>query len=1401
MSERQNSSANLLHTRSGVSELPPRCQNLISSLRYGLGQLRPPLTNELGAIVALFDSLKHNEADLITLLEQSFDSSAVAALRSDLIRFLGDFAKALQSTDNSTTLAIDTFQPADIQSICRGLAVCVPSAAPSLFGVSRQVSLSASVQTITHQLLNRALTLGLPDAVSANDELLGILNWVSRGLKAGLLVNSTEITTLFRQSLVLIADWTSGNQAKSLLSNHNLGRCAVQIATVINYIPLDPQEKLSDSPTEQETWSDLLQRCVLNLCSPAVLARLTDHSSDTIPLLNICNTVKDALDRGRLSSTNAGLQQSLTRLVHTISRLPYANLIGEDGKCRALSNFSNFLRTLCEYRVSNQPLFAQSLPCLTAACNHLIGCIDDPLFDEATPGSQSLSNLISFVKLCDKRLTETSKAVTTTTTTNTTATTRTTTTTTTTADRTPKRTATRAQTASAVGAVQSELPGTDPSLSRQILVRVAQRLVATLIGPSISPAHTASALGGLIAGLAYLWQRNLVPRTPALQAYADQLVAQASGLPAQDWTDRSRRVLLPALLGMLKSAMTSEHELQPLLNHLVSPQSQGVPLTLLDLQQAMKGLNVVEEVIEPLPPQPILEVAPREVLRPGRRELADKERIIPGLTKPRQEPQAKPFELASLYGRRTADSPGIPTVSGMPGTPVSHDWQAPRKIAKPVTSDRSEFQAFSIAEPVSEPVVVVRASPGKTNATTTTVPSAPSAAKVQPQAAQKKSTAAASPQPKAAAQKPAAKPVKGKQRAQGAGKSERGQTSTVPPALQKIVTALVNGNTRELATQLEERAARKARDVIECLKAVQHEVVFYEANQTEALDQFLSSVWASLEGGERKELREYFYFNPPQTHAIASPLFKLAICVDLRNVDPDDVKLQTLLFAAEQGLDKVVSDLVNKASKGSALTAGLRDGENALMIAAKNGHAAVVTALMKDEKTAVAQVSVKNKYEANALMIAAQMGHVAVVEELMKHEKTAGEQATAKQKDGWNALMAAAGGGHVAVVAALMTHEKTAVEQATAKNKSGANALMLAADKGHVEVVTALMSHEKTAGEQATAKNKDGTNALMLAAKNGHAAVVTALMKDEKTAVEQANAKNKDGANALMFAAYMGHVDVVTALMSHEKTAVEQATAKNKEGTNALMFAAGEGHVAVVAELMKHEKTAVAQVSVKNKYEANALMLAADKGHVEVVKALMSHEKTAEEQATAKNNYGWNALMVAAQNKHVAVVAALMTHEETAEEQATAQNQKGLNALITAAWQGHVAVVTELMAHKKTAVAQATATTQRGANALKIAAENGHLAVVTELMKHEETAAAQVTAKNNYGVNALMVAAEKGYLPVVKALLAHKETAQVQLTAKDSLGRTALALAEESSQTDIVTLLRHTMTSTADATD
>jgi hypothetical protein len=64
-----------------------------------------------------------------------------------------------------------------------------------------------------------------------------------------------------------------------------------------------------------------------------------------------------------------------------------------------------------------------------------------------------------------------------------------------------------------------------------------------------------------------------------------------------------------------------------------------------------------------------------------------------------------------------------------------------------------------------------------------------------------------------------------------------------------------------------------------------------------------------------------------------------------------------------------------------------------------------------------------------------------------------------------------------------------------------------------------------------------------------------------------------------------------------------------------------------------------------------------------------------------------------------------------------------------------------------------------------------------------------------------MIAAEKGYLPVVQALLTHKKTAQVQLTATNNPGQTALALAEASGQSDVVTVLRHTMTSTADATD
>lgn len=50
------------------------------------------------------------------------------------------------------------------------------------------------------------MALGLPDALQANGEVLDILNWLSRALKAGLLIPSAAIDWCFEKALVLILE-------------------------------------------------------------------------------------------------------------------------------------------------------------------------------------------------------------------------------------------------------------------------------------------------------------------------------------------------------------------------------------------------------------------------------------------------------------------------------------------------------------------------------------------------------------------------------------------------------------------------------------------------------------------------------------------------------------------------------------------------------------------------------------------------------------------------------------------------------------------------------------------------------------------------------------------------------------------------------------------------------------------------------------------------------------------------------------------------------------------------------------------------------------------------------------------------------------------------------------------
>jgi hypothetical protein len=191
-----------------------------------------------------------------------------------------------------------------------------------------------------------------------------------------LLQPSAILDLCFEKSLVLIQQRTGGEQCRQLLSGHNLGRCAVQLSTILKHTTLDLSAAGPEAPTVQtNTNGRRLQQCVLNLCSSPVLDRLAARPVGAVSPVNVCNTVKDAIDRRLLADTEPALLPALDRLINVIAGLPDGDLIGVDEDCRALSNFSNFLRTVVEGRLRQAPVFQAGLPMLESAACRLMDCV------------------------------------------------------------------------------------------------------------------------------------------------------------------------------------------------------------------------------------------------------------------------------------------------------------------------------------------------------------------------------------------------------------------------------------------------------------------------------------------------------------------------------------------------------------------------------------------------------------------------------------------------------------------------------------------------------------------------------------------------------------------------------------------------------------------------------------------------------------------------------------------------------------------------------------------------------------------------------------------------------------------------------------------------------------------
>lgn len=526
-------------------------------------------------------------------------------------------------------------------------------------------------------------------------------------------------------------------------------------------------------------------------------------------------------------------------------------------------------------------------------------------------------------------------------------------------------------------------------------------------------------------------------------------------------------------------------------------------------------------------------------------------------------------------------------------------------------------------------------------------------------------------------------------------------------------------------------------------------------------------------------------------------------CVDtllqIRDTHPntkDSWGFTPLMLAARKGHAKVVTTLLAKLS-ADELNATNQDSLTALHQAALSGMDEVVGILRKSGDI---RVDAKDKKGFTALMLAARYGHAKVVQVLLDNLSLAdvndinqngrgalhqaacsgmhkvihllrqvyGLPLNAKDKWGKTALMLAARAGYTEAVQELLLSLRAA--DVNAIDQDGSTALHHAACYGRHEVVQALLQVD---GICSHAADKEGNTALMLAAREGHAKVIQALLPERSAA--ELNAANEEGLPALHQVACTGNHELVQALLQVPGIKID---ARDREGNTVLMLAVKYGHAKVVQILLL--SFSAAQVNAATDDGVTALQEAAYDGQDEIVHALLQVSGI---NLSAKEVRGFTALMLAARNGHLKVLQELLLHLNV--DQVNEMNLYGRTALHQAvAYNDKYQLVDALL---QVGGINLSAKDRSGNTALMLAARHGRTQAVQQLLSR--LSAAEVNAINRYGRTALHHAVYSDNQDVIRALL---QVHGISLNAQDAWGFTALMLAVKNGHAEIIGQLLHT---------
>lgn len=441
------------------------------------------------------------------------------------------------------------------------------------------------------------------------------------------------------------------------------------------------------------------------------------------------------------------------------------------------------------------------------------------------------------------------------------------------------------------------------------------------------------------------------------------------------------------------------------------------------------------------------------------------------------------------------------------------------------------------------------------------------------------------------------------------------------------------------------------------------------------------------------------------------------------------------------------------------------DAVTPLMNAAESGALDAVKVLVghlggSDDKAAVLNLVSQTGF--TALIIAAAQGHSAVVEYLLD----AGADANLAAENGVNALMYAASNNHVDTIKVLLDKGKTPIDS---RHSNQGTALLEACTAGASDAVRYLLER----GAEVDFTDSDGVTPLMAVASQAKLEAQTAVLDAVKAKysgddlLRHVNLYSHSGGSAVMFAASAGNVEIAKDLLDigadlsavarakpeyleKIQKAVEDGTYNAEEphvdGLTGLHVAVQGGHTKMVELILTLPNI---DISHKDDLGRTPLLMAIKANYGEIASMLVQagadpNTPYTDDQGVA-HNLLFDSIMVENEKFAKALIeaGADIYHKD----------EKGVTTLLQACHRGLKDIAQLLVDKHKAAGKDPTyldAASDEGISPLIAASSEGHLEVVKLLI----AAGANVNGKDQDDTTALMAASARGHLDVVKELVA-----------------------------------------------